>query len=334
MKWRLLEGGGQAYYELGVADSGMLIGLPRAELEQSLETLEMMAAEIGASVIVVKEIEVPAIMAGLAGDQTDEWNGKRMQKRHDALEADMSAEDSASDSTAIFSMDSDFDSTADPDSSDLDLDAAPPRPQFSIDLEIASVFKPRPMRVKAHTHMPPPPKNKRFPKPKKGKHLPDSIEQPVPQYSNKALKRRHARDRKREERQQALMVYATSALEEPRACTAVDAQEDAALVSGLEALHVSLDEPVPLEHSIPTLELTPGDDPVDDDDDDDVFASPMTATPFTAFASQLTVPVETSILAHGKDAGSALPRLIVEALVVRKMSLEEAFLDFGGFSLT
>ena len=49
LKWRLLEGGGQAYYELGVADSGALIGLPRADLEESLETLEMMAGEIGAS---------------------------------------------------------------------------------------------------------------------------------------------------------------------------------------------------------------------------------------------------------------------------------------------
>src|SRR6266511_3658599 len=39
LKWRLLEGGGQAYYELGVADSGDLIGLSRDELEQSLETL-------------------------------------------------------------------------------------------------------------------------------------------------------------------------------------------------------------------------------------------------------------------------------------------------------
>jgi len=27
------------------------------------------------------------------------------------------------------------------------------------------------------------------------------------------------------------------------------------------------------------------------------------------------------------------PRLIVEALVVRKLALEEAFLDFGGFAL-
>ena len=68
MKWRLLEGGGQAYYELGVADSGDLIGLPREELEQSLETLEMMAGEIGASVIVVKEIEVPATAAGARRD--------------------------------------------------------------------------------------------------------------------------------------------------------------------------------------------------------------------------------------------------------------------------
>ena len=81
LKWRLLEGGGQAYYELGVADSGALVGLPRAELEQSLETLEMMAGEIGASVIVVKEIEVPAAMAGIAAAQTDRWNGKRRRKQ-------------------------------------------------------------------------------------------------------------------------------------------------------------------------------------------------------------------------------------------------------------
>ena len=74
MKWRLLEGGGQAYYELGVADSGDLIGLPREELEQSLETLEMMAGEIGASVIVVKEIEVPAALASLA-KRSGDWAG-------------------------------------------------------------------------------------------------------------------------------------------------------------------------------------------------------------------------------------------------------------------
>ncbi|KDQ55450.1 hypothetical protein JAAARDRAFT_208724 [Jaapia argillacea MUCL 33604] len=65
LKWRLLEGGGQAYYEIGVADSGALVGLPRVQLEASLETLEEMAGEIGASVIVVKEIEVPRVLVGI-----------------------------------------------------------------------------------------------------------------------------------------------------------------------------------------------------------------------------------------------------------------------------
>src|ERR1700761_6760939 len=64
LKWRLLEGGGQAYYELGVADSGQLVGLTRENLERSLATLECMAGEIGASVIVVKEIDVPSRVVG------------------------------------------------------------------------------------------------------------------------------------------------------------------------------------------------------------------------------------------------------------------------------
>lgn len=88
LKWRLLEGGGQAYYELGVADSGSLIGLTRNDLEQSLETLEMMAGEIGASVIVVKEIEVPPLMVALADKlsgyldpETGEWADKMLSRR-------------------------------------------------------------------------------------------------------------------------------------------------------------------------------------------------------------------------------------------------------------
>ncbi|KAF8811267.1 hypothetical protein BYT27DRAFT_7231739 [Phlegmacium glaucopus] len=90
MKWRLLEGGGQAYYELGVADSGDLIGLPREELERSLETLEMMAGEIGASVIVVKEIEVPAALASLA-KRSGEWAGaasRRARRQSNSLYLD------------------------------------------------------------------------------------------------------------------------------------------------------------------------------------------------------------------------------------------------------
>ncbi|KAH9912219.1 uncharacterized protein B0H18DRAFT_1055100 [Fomitopsis serialis] len=88
LKWRLLEGGGQAYYELGVADSGALIGLSRADLEASLETLDRMAGEIGASVIVVKEIEVPPAMYALAEEasryidpRTGEWAGRMHARR-------------------------------------------------------------------------------------------------------------------------------------------------------------------------------------------------------------------------------------------------------------
>ncbi|KAI9464780.1 hypothetical protein F5148DRAFT_1209628 [Russula earlei] len=58
MKWRILEGGGQAIYELGVADSGTLVGLAPDDLRATLDTLHAMAAEIGARVLISKEIEV------------------------------------------------------------------------------------------------------------------------------------------------------------------------------------------------------------------------------------------------------------------------------------
>jgi hypothetical protein len=58
MKWRLLEGGGQAIYELGVADSGALVGLSPGDLCATLKTLRAMATEIGARVIIAKKIEV------------------------------------------------------------------------------------------------------------------------------------------------------------------------------------------------------------------------------------------------------------------------------------
>ena len=61
MKWRLLEGGGQAIYELGVADSGALVGLRPGDLRATFDTLHAMAAEIGARVVISKEIEVTAV---------------------------------------------------------------------------------------------------------------------------------------------------------------------------------------------------------------------------------------------------------------------------------
>lgn len=43
MKWRLQEGEGEAIYQIGVEDSGMLAGLKEAELKASLDTLKLMA---------------------------------------------------------------------------------------------------------------------------------------------------------------------------------------------------------------------------------------------------------------------------------------------------
>ena len=43
MKWRLREGQGEAIYEIGVADSGMLTGLTESEMDDSIDTLRKMA---------------------------------------------------------------------------------------------------------------------------------------------------------------------------------------------------------------------------------------------------------------------------------------------------
>lgn len=43
MKWRIREGKGEAIYEIGVEDNGMLVGLADEDLTESLTTLERMA---------------------------------------------------------------------------------------------------------------------------------------------------------------------------------------------------------------------------------------------------------------------------------------------------
>lgn len=48
LKWRLLEGGGLAVYEIGVLDDGTLIGLDSDSMKDSLKLLSLMAAEVGA----------------------------------------------------------------------------------------------------------------------------------------------------------------------------------------------------------------------------------------------------------------------------------------------
>ena len=45
MKWRLQEGEGEAIYEIGVADNGVLAGLTLKEMQASMNTLKRMAAK-------------------------------------------------------------------------------------------------------------------------------------------------------------------------------------------------------------------------------------------------------------------------------------------------
>ncbi|KAF2897582.1 hypothetical protein ILUMI_08594 [Ignelater luminosus] len=55
MKWRLIEGSGEAIYEIGVEDNGSLTGLTTGDLAASLQTLEEMALKLGATVTVLTE---------------------------------------------------------------------------------------------------------------------------------------------------------------------------------------------------------------------------------------------------------------------------------------
>ncbi|XP_042214312.1 GTP-binding protein 2-like isoform X2 [Homarus americanus] len=55
MQWRLREGLGEAIYEIGVEDSGILLGLTQEELEASMKTLRRMAKQLGASLTVIRE---------------------------------------------------------------------------------------------------------------------------------------------------------------------------------------------------------------------------------------------------------------------------------------
>ncbi|EJF57011.1 hypothetical protein DICSQDRAFT_157623 [Dichomitus squalens LYAD-421 SS1] len=431
LKWRLLEGGGQAYYELGVADSGALIGLSRADLEESLETLEMMAGEIGASVIVVKEIEVPPTIAALADKDsgytdpdTGEWT-RKMRRRAPAgggpafsdggdgstsattteAETDFSFADFADqddvstscptsyrgpdiaafsatitsiahrpvrtnpsrptaqsspfiapidDDLALFSMEPEPafpDETDTPASgviADDELDLAfgleaglgPRRASFA-GLEIAAVYKPRPVRHRvrpgASAPLGPTPgrHGKRSNKNKERKAHPwqqrgiAASGQDGLSKEEKSLQRRLARDKKREEKRNALIALAqaetrdegepvTSGSHAPATVLAGSQDEDVG--SKASALLVDVDEEAnTLASGVDGLHAAVDSTGVAEDD------SPETSPVLQA--RQLA-----EIVVATAEVGRE-PRLIVEALVVRKMSIEEATLDFGRLAI-
>jgi len=259
----------------------------------------MMAGEIGASVVVVKEIEVPKELAGL--------NEKLAAKYIDFDTGEVRRADSSSpappgDSTASTTSTS-TESESEQESASDTIFSVDPEPGFTrspstIDLEIASVYKPRPMRARASfstahaetiKH-----RGHHGKKKHKQKHGISSYIIPTPDGAPSLMvttiptkqQTKHAWRQQAKDRRNDARCAASNITQE----TVQSAAE--ALIPALDSLHVSID---------PSSTLPTG---------DDTRAEVVQPTPV--------------------DDG---PRFIVEALVVRKLSLEEAFLDFGGFGL-
>jgi len=55
MKWRLREGQGEAIYEIGVEDNGLMTGLSEDDMDSSLDTLREMARRLGATIEVLRD---------------------------------------------------------------------------------------------------------------------------------------------------------------------------------------------------------------------------------------------------------------------------------------
>ncbi|GAA6110068.1 GTP-binding protein 2b isoform X4 [Tachysurus ichikawai] len=58
LKWRLQEGRGEAVYQIGVEDNGLLVGLTDNDMKASINTLRRMAQKVGADITLLREREV------------------------------------------------------------------------------------------------------------------------------------------------------------------------------------------------------------------------------------------------------------------------------------
>ncbi|KIK03093.1 hypothetical protein K443DRAFT_655155 [Laccaria amethystina LaAM-08-1] len=111
----------------------------------------MMAGGIGASVVVVKEIEVPFGMVELVarrkrkgrveGEDEDTDMGQTETETSDMGGDDLSGT-AVLERATLFAMDL-----------ESDFDEPTSQLRFAIDLEIASVFKPRPVHTRVHNHL-------------------------------------------------------------------------------------------------------------------------------------------------------------------------------------
>lgn len=357
-----------------------------------------MAGEIGASVIVVKEIEVPPAMVALADKvseyidpETGEWTDKMVNKRSRGLphwDLDMESTDASSTDVDLEEPPSDIPTPADisdPSTTfvksghlltsnperptaqsspfiaalddDLALFSMEPEPAFTIDssdeplpehvadhsiltdatsslnIEISSVYKPRPVRRRIV-----PSASGSYASARKGIKIKAKEKRPHPWHQSppnatsasddglsipnrqetRALQRRLARDKRREEKR---MVSATIAAtgsvvaehgpipgaERETPIGPILEDEAAELVVGMNRLAVDVEPSQAVASSV---------------ESESILADAIDIT-----EPGLRIPMKAS---HR----STEPRLIVEAMVVRKMSIEDAFLDFGGFSLT
>lgn len=241
-----------------------------------------MAGEIGASVIIVKEVEVPKGMHVLGGDKAALFAGRAGKDRPegkiktwDAIASAEESEDTtATDDDGLFLMDK------------ISLNGEVGHMQLSIDLEISTVYKPRPARISSSpsssstttSSLSIPTRTTRSgpAKPKKTWALPGAT---ATDPKTKKHNRRLARDRRREEKHNILVASAELAQ-------------------------------------------------IQRNTEENFIAASLIPLPASPNAAD-----EILCAAENSDGEADEPRLIVEALVVRKLSLEEAFLDFGGFSL-
>ena len=310
-----------------------------------------MAGEIGASVIVVKEIEVPPELSSLAESQLERWDGRRSARRKDVLR--MMKEDDGSPSTSTTEVDTELDLTDAEESTCYSPTTSPSSPKggsnstklslppislpfdsalamFTMDLgedvanfadseapdndiptdrvaellvglEISSVYKPRPMKKRA-TH------TTHFEYTKKKR-----LKNGYPPSKSTAVTS-HGLDPVSQDAYETLLQPSESKSQSRR--DKRDKRRE--LKSNTLLTHV------------PTLRFT---EPPTDTVDQHTFPSYFTDEPdpdssLAALVGLPTVDASETITVVTKE-----PRLIVEALVVRKLSLDEAFLDFEGFSL-
>ncbi|KDQ10707.1 hypothetical protein BOTBODRAFT_177988 [Botryobasidium botryosum FD-172 SS1] len=322
LKWRLLEGGGQALYEIGVSDSGQLVGLSRKDLEESLDTLERMAGELGATVIISKEVSIPALLVDQAGLRIA--GAPRFPKRRDI---DIYLGGDGGDTTASTDDDVDLQTPVD---SNLDLSLALTQSPF-----VPTLVAPIPMPI-----------IKSFPYGRSPRTRSRNVTPPL---RNIILE-----DADPDDNEFAFDIEISSAFDSlsPLAPVPVPLLHDTPILPYVKEKKKK-QKP---KKAAPTVVVDPvakaAERRIKRDQrrvdkrraanglsvSPEPNATPLPLPPTLPTVPKIALPAEKQEATHdglpNDDAEAAAePKLIVEALVVRKLALEEVFLDFANFSI-